>query len=77
MDTGQRLEGMALASLASDRVASRFGLLPTLGACVVLVAAGYAGLALTYGTFGFAFYFLLTLERGLFGPALLHEEQRL
>ncbi len=68
---------VAVASLASDRVASRFGLVPTLAACVVLVGAGYAGLALSFGTFGFAFYFLLTLQRGLCGPALLHEEQHL
>jgi MFS family permease len=68
---------VAIASLSSDRVVGRFGLLPTLFACVVLVATGYLGLALSFGTFGFLFYFCLTLERGLFGPALLHEEQKL
>ncbi len=67
---------VAIASLLSDRVVSRFGLLPTLLACVVLIAVGYGGLALSFGTFGFAFYFCLTLQRGLFGPALLHEEQK-
>lgn len=67
---------VAIASLQSDRVVSRFGLLPTLLACVVLVAVGYGGMALSFGTFGFAFYFCLTLQRGLFGPALLHEEQK-
>jgi len=66
---------VAIASLQSDRVVSRFGLMPTLLACVVLVGLGYGGMALSYGTFGFAFYFCLNLERGLFGPALLHEEQ--
>lgn len=68
---------VAVSSLVSDRVVTRFGLLPTLAACVLLVGAGYLGLALSVGTFGFAFYFLLTLQRGLFGPALQHEEQRL
>lgn len=68
---------VALSSLASDRLVTRFGLLPTIAACVLLVGAGYAGLALSVGSFGFAFYFLLTLQRGVFGPALLHEEQRL
>lgn len=67
---------VAIASLQSDRIVSRFGLLPTLAACVALVALGYGGMALSFGTFGFAFYFCLTLQRGLFGPALLHEEQR-
>jgi len=68
---------VAIASLSSDRVVERFGLLPTLLACVALVATGYFGLALSYGTFGFVFYFLLNIERGLCGPALLHEEQKL
>ncbi len=68
---------VAIASLTSDRVVGRFGLLPTLLACVALVATGYFGLALSFGTFGFAFYFCLNLQRGLCGPALLHEEQKL
>ena len=67
---------VAIAALQSDRIVHRFGLVPTLLACVVLVAIGYGGLALSFGTFGFAFYFCLTLQRGLFGPALLHEEQK-
>ncbi len=68
---------VAAGSLASHALARRFGLLSSLGVCIVLVAAGYAGLALTYGMFGFAWYFCLTLMRGVFGPVLLHEENRL
>lgn len=68
---------VALGSLYSARIARTLGLLPTLAACIGFVAAGYAGLALTYGAFGFAWYFCLTSMRGVFGPALLHQENRL
>lgn len=68
---------VAVGSLVSDRLVRRVGLITTVGLCVALVAAGYAGLALSYGLFGFAWYFALTVMRGLFGPALLHQENRL
>jgi len=68
---------VAIASLASDRVARRFGLMPTLAACVGLIVAGYLGLAFSYGLLGFAWYFCLTTMRGLFAPALHHHENRL
>ena len=51
--------------------------MPTLLACIALIAIGYIGLALSYGVFGFAWYFCLTAMRGAFGPALHHEENRL
>jgi hypothetical protein len=68
---------VAIGSLLSHRLVTAFGLLPTLGACVALVTAGYTGLAASTGLFGFAWYFCLTAMRGVFGPALLHEENRL
>jgi MFS family permease len=68
---------VALASLASDRVARVAGLMPTLAACVILVALGFGGLGFSYGVLGFAWYFALTTMRGLFGPALHHVENRL
>jgi len=68
---------VALGSLWSDRASRALGLMPLLALCVVLVAVGYLGLALSTGLFGFAFYFALTSMRGLFGPVLSHEEQRL
>ncbi len=68
---------VAIGSLYSERIARAFGLMPTLLLCVVLVAVGYAGLALSYGVLGFAWYFALTAMRGVFGPALHHEENRL
>lgn len=68
---------VALGSLASSRVTARVGLGAMLGGGVALVALGYAGLALSYGVFGFAWYFALTAMRGLFGPALGHVENRL
>ncbi|HVI03674.1 MAG TPA: hypothetical protein VM869_33505, partial [Enhygromyxa sp.] len=39
--------------------------------------AGYLGLGLSHGLWGFAFYYLLTLMRGLQSPALHHREQQL
>jgi MFS family permease len=68
---------VAIASLSSTRVAASVGLWPMLGGCVGLIALGYAGLALTHAPFGFAWYFCLTFMRGLFGPALMHLENRL
>jgi predicted MFS family arabinose efflux permease len=68
---------VAFASLASTPIAARYGLSNMLTGCVALVALGYAGLSLSHGTFGFAWYFCLTFMRGLFGPALMHLENRL
>jgi len=68
---------VALGSLWSHRVRRALGLSATLLLCSALIAVGYAGLGLTHAAYGFAFYFALTTMRGLFGPVLLHEEQRL
>lgn len=68
---------VALGSLVSHRVARAVGLERLLLGCVALVAIGYLGLGASHALWGFAFYFVLTAMRGLFGPALHHEEQRL
>lgn len=68
---------VAIASLLSSRIASQLGLVAALGVCVALIAAAYTGLAASHAMFGFAFYFLLTFMRGLFGPVLMHIENRL
>ncbi|WP_437280397.1 MFS transporter [Sorangium sp. So ce375] len=67
----------ALGSMLSEGAGRRLGMTGTLLACVALVAAGYVGLALSRHVLGVAFYFLLTLVRGLHMPLLHHEEQRL
>ena len=68
---------VALGSLYSERITQAVGLMPALLLCVILIAVGYAGLALSFGVLGFAWYFSLTTMRGIFGPALHHEENRL
>ena len=68
---------VALGALWSDRLRDRWGLPRLLAVAIVLVAGGYMGLGLSHALFGFAFYFLLTTMRGLVGPALSHQEQRL
>jgi hypothetical protein len=68
---------VALGSLASDGLGRRLGTGPALLVCAALAALGYAGLGLTHALFGFAFYFALTLSRGLAGSVLHHAEQRL
>ena len=67
---------VALGSLASARALRTLGLLPLMLLCAGFIAAGYAGLGLTQAAWGFVFYFLLSLARGLNTPALALEEQR-
>ncbi len=43
----------------------------------LFIVAGYLGLGLTGGVWGFLFYYLLTSMRGLRGPMLLNHVQRL
>ncbi|MCA9319933.1 MAG: MFS transporter [Planctomycetes bacterium] len=68
---------VALGALASPRFERRWGLRGLLITCLLLVILGYAGLGLAQGLFGCLFYLALTTMRGLFGPALLHVENRL
>lgn len=67
---------VAIGSLFSTRVTKFLGLPRLLMLCIALVAAGYAGMGLTHAAWGVAFYFFLTLMRGINGPTLHHEEQR-
>ncbi len=43
---------------------------------VLLIVAGYLGLGLVGGVWGFLFYYLLTIMRGLRGPMLLNYAQK-
>jgi len=66
---------VALGSILSTRFAARLGLGRLLVLCLGLIAVGYGGLGLTHAVWGFAFYFALTMMRGLNTPVLYHEEQ--
>ncbi|HEX6244306.1 MAG TPA: MFS transporter [Polyangiales bacterium] len=68
---------VALGSLLSERLGTRFGLTTTLSACIALVAFSYAGLGVSHAMYGAFFYYGLTLVRGIHAPLLHHEEQRL
>jgi hypothetical protein len=68
---------VAVGSLASDGLGRRLGTGRALLACTALAALGYAGLGFAHALFGFAFYFAITLSRGLAGSVLHHAEQRL
>jgi MFS family permease len=67
---------VAIGSLSSARILRLTGLLPLVAIAATLIATGYVGLGLTHAWWGFAFYFCLSLARGVVGPALGHEEQR-
>ena len=68
---------VAIAALLSHRVFGSRSLGLVVGLCSALILAGYLGLGLSHGLWGFAFYYLLTLMRGLQSPALHHREQQL
>jgi MFS family permease len=68
---------VAIAALLSHRVFGSRSLGLVVGLCAALICAGYLGLGLSHGLWGFAFYYLLTLMRGLQNPALQHREQQL
>ncbi len=68
---------VALTSWSAPRLAQRVGVPSALALCVALVAAGYAGLGLSHGSYGFLFYFALCTVRGVQLPLLHTEEQRL
>lgn len=68
---------VAGGSLLSPRLGARFGVMPTLAGCVLLVAVGYLGLGLAQGVAGLGCYLALCLLRGVQGALLQHQEQRL
>ncbi|GFO60595.1 MFS transporter [Geomonas silvestris] len=67
---------VALCALASHRLYQRLGDRGMILFFLALVAAGYLGLGLSAGIWGFLFYYLLTCMRGLRGPMMLTHTQR-
>ena len=66
---------VALGSLVSNRLGSRYRLVPILLSCFGLVALGYFGMGLTTAWWGFVFYFAFNISRGVSSPLLAHAEQ--
>ncbi|MBK5277104.1 MAG: MFS transporter [Desulfuromonadales bacterium] len=62
---------VALGALASHRVTALMGDRRMLLLFVLLVWGGYLGLGTAGGVWGFLFYYLLTIMRGLRGPLML------
>ena len=61
---------VSFGSIISHRVQFHLGTHGTSLLLLALVVAGYAGLAFSQVIWGFAFYFLLTIMRGIQGPFL-------
>jgi len=61
---------VSFGSIISHRVQFHLGVRGTPLLLLALVVAGYAGLAFSQVIWGFAFYFLLTIMRGIQGPFL-------
>ena len=61
---------VSFGSLVSHRIQFHLGPRGTPFLLLALVVAGYAGLAFSQAIWGFAFYFLLTIMRGIQGPFL-------
>lgn len=67
---------VSLGSILSARAQFHLGTRGVVWLCLALTAAGYLGLATTGAVWGFAWYFLLTLMRGLQGPLLRQRLQQ-
>ena len=67
---------VALFALISHRSHLRFGDHGMVLLIILVVIAGYLGLGLVGGLWGFLFYYLLTCMRGLRGPMLLNHIQQ-
>lgn len=68
---------VALFALISHRSHLRLGDRWMLLLFILVISAGYLGLGLVGGLWGFLFYYLLTSMRGLRGPMLLNHAQQL
>jgi cyanate permease len=66
---------VALGALASHRTQYRLGDRKMVILFILLIGAGYFGLGIVGGLWGFLFYYLLTFMRGLRGPMLLDHLQ--
>ena len=67
---------VALSALASYRSHLKLGDRHMALLFIMLIIAGYLGLGLVGGLWGFVFYYLLTCMRGLRGPMLLNHAQQ-
>lgn len=67
---------VAIFALASYRSHLKLGDRGMVLVFILLITAGYLGLGMMGGLWGFAFYYLLTCMRGLRGPMLLNFAQR-
>ncbi len=67
---------VAISALASYRSHVKLGDRHMVLLFVLLIVAGYLGLGLVGGVWGFLFYYLLTSMRGLRGPMLLNYAQQ-
>lgn len=67
---------VAIFALASHRAQGCLGERGMVLLCFLLILAGYFGLGITGGLFGFLFYYLLTCMRGLRGPMFLNYTQK-
>ena len=69
--TGANLS-VALGAIISHRMHLKLGDGKMVMLFIVLIAAGYFGLGVIGGVWGFLFYYLLTLMRGMRGPMFLN-----
>ncbi len=67
---------VAIAALASYRSHLKLGDRHMVLLFILLIIAGYLGLGVVGGVWGFLFYYLLTSMRGLRGPMLLNHAQQ-
>jgi len=68
---------VSLGSVLSARARFHLGTRGVIWLCLTLTAVGYLGLSVTHALWGFAWYFLLTLMRGLQGPLVRLQLQHL
>lgn len=66
---------VALFALASHRVHHHLGDRWMVVLFIVMIGAGYCGLGLIGGLWGFLFYYILTSMRGMRGPMMLNHAQ--
>lgn len=67
---------VTLGSLASHRLSGWLGERRMVPLLLLLVVCGYLGLGWSGGVWGFLFYYLLTIMRGLRGPLMLGQTHR-
>lgn len=66
---------VAFGAHMGHKLENHFSSAQILTGCILLMAAGYFGLSLSHSLFGFAFYFLITLSRGINAPFLTAKVQ--